>query len=131
MTFVVTVEETLSREVPVEAETVEEALKKAEEKYDSSEIVLDSDDYVGVKYSDSRNHTLSQLVFEADEFLWYKEFDFKCKSGKSDLSTKIQKLSKIKKEIELLTSTDGVFNLFKNALLVEIDKTIDAIRAKM
>lgn len=42
MEFVVTIEETVAQDFKIEADSFEEAMKKAEEKYKSGEIVVDS-----------------------------------------------------------------------------------------
>lgn len=47
MKFNITIIETLSREVTVDAENYDKALEKVEEMYDSQEIVLDSSDFKG------------------------------------------------------------------------------------
>ena len=44
--YLVTIEETLSRTVKVEAENIEHAYFKAERAYRECEIVLDADDFV-------------------------------------------------------------------------------------
>lgn len=41
----ITITETLVRHVDIEADSREEALEKANEQYENSEIVLDADDY--------------------------------------------------------------------------------------
>ena len=53
MKFKITVRETLEREVEVDAEDLEDAFDKVEEKYDEAdELVLDSED-----------HTTTELVY--------------------------------------------------------------------
>ena len=47
MQFDITVIETLSRTVSVDAENYDEALEKVEKMYDSQEIILDSSDFKG------------------------------------------------------------------------------------
>ena len=47
MLFDITIIETLSRTVSVEAENYNEALEKVEDMYDRQEIILDSSDYKG------------------------------------------------------------------------------------
>lgn len=47
MRFDITVIETLSRMVSVDAENYNEALEKVEEMYDRQEIILDSSDFKG------------------------------------------------------------------------------------
>ena len=49
--FEVEVNETLTRRVPVKAKNEIEAIDLVEEKYYTSEIVLDAEDYVGVEFS--------------------------------------------------------------------------------
>lgn len=44
--YTVEIEETLSRQVVVYAESEQEAIAKVEEQYDKSEIVLDASDFV-------------------------------------------------------------------------------------
>ena len=50
MKFKVTVEETLSREIDIEAKDVESALTAARYMYAVENIVLDSDDFVSVEF---------------------------------------------------------------------------------
>ena len=45
--FQIEVIETLSKVVTVEADTIEDAVRKVNEQYDNSEIQLDYDDYKG------------------------------------------------------------------------------------
>ena len=45
--FAITVEEVLSRTVIVDAEDVEEAIKRVEDAVDSCELILDADDFGG------------------------------------------------------------------------------------
>lgn len=45
-TFSIEIIETLSRVIEIEADSVENALESAHEKYRNEEIVLDTDDYV-------------------------------------------------------------------------------------
>ncbi len=47
MRFDITVIETLSRTVSVDAENYDDALEKVEDMYDRQEIVLDSSDFKG------------------------------------------------------------------------------------
>lgn len=47
MRFDVTVIETLSRTVSVDAENYDDALEKVEDMYDKQEIILDSSDFKG------------------------------------------------------------------------------------
>lgn len=47
MQFDITIIETLSRTVSVNAENYDEALKKVENMYDRQEIILDSNDFKG------------------------------------------------------------------------------------
>lgn len=47
MKFDITVIETLSRTVSVDAENYDEALEKVEEMYNRQEIILDSSDFKG------------------------------------------------------------------------------------
>ena len=50
--FIVTVTETLTRSIPVEnVEASDEALEAVMRQYKNVEIVLDSNDFTGVKYS--------------------------------------------------------------------------------
>lgn len=50
MKYIATVTEILSREVEIEAETIQEAFDKVKELYRNSEIVLDSDDFTTVDF---------------------------------------------------------------------------------
>ena len=119
----VKITETLSRDISIKAKSIDEAIETAEEMYRNSEVILDAEDYVGVKFVDASNATLSSLVSLADYFVF-------CQSETKidSVSKEIQRMSKLKKDVENLISTDGVFNFFKNALLVEIDKTIDHLQ---
>lgn len=45
--FTLTIIETLSRDITIEAENYDEALEKVEKMYDNSEIVLDTSDFKG------------------------------------------------------------------------------------
>ena len=47
MKYLINIEEVLSRDVVVEAESVEEAEQKAEQLYRTCKIVLNADDFVG------------------------------------------------------------------------------------
>lgn len=49
-TYYVTVIETLKRKVEVEAESEEDALAKVESAYDRCHIILDENDFTGVKF---------------------------------------------------------------------------------
>ena len=51
-TFYISVTETLNKIVEVQAESSEEALRKAEDAYDADEFELDHDDYVDVEFED-------------------------------------------------------------------------------
>ena len=51
MLYTVKVSEALVREVKIEAATKDEAVEKVQQLYKKSEIVLDSSDFVGVKFS--------------------------------------------------------------------------------
>lgn len=50
-TYCVTVTETLSRDIFIEAENEDEALKKAEDMWAEGEVVLDSDDFGDVDFN--------------------------------------------------------------------------------
>lgn len=43
--FTLEITETLCRRVSIEANNIEEAIKKLEEKYEKAEIILDADDF--------------------------------------------------------------------------------------
>lgn len=47
MKFNITVIETLSRTVSIDAENYDEALEKVEDMYDKQEIILNSSDFIG------------------------------------------------------------------------------------
>lgn len=47
MEFDIKITETLSRTVPVNAKSYDEALEKVEDMYDRQEIILDSSDFKG------------------------------------------------------------------------------------
>ena len=49
MKYLINIEEVLSRDVVVEAESVEEAEQKAEQLYRTCKIVLNADDFVGTQ----------------------------------------------------------------------------------
>ena len=49
-TYYVTVIETLKKRVEVEAETEEDAVQKVEHAYDKCDIILDENDFTGVKF---------------------------------------------------------------------------------
>lgn len=55
MKYSVTIEETLSRTVEIEAENKQDAIDKVKKQYDNESIVLDADDFsevvFGVSYS--------------------------------------------------------------------------------
>jgi hypothetical protein len=48
MTYEVTIKETLSRTVPIEAEDAAEAQAKVQQMYEDQEIILDSEDFDGM-----------------------------------------------------------------------------------
>lgn len=50
MKFVVTVEETLAKEIEIEAENPFEAISKAQQMYADEEIVLNADDFVETNF---------------------------------------------------------------------------------
>ena len=49
-TYYVTVIETLKKRVEVEAESEEDAVQKVEHAYDKCDIILDENDFTGVKF---------------------------------------------------------------------------------
>ena len=57
-TFYISVTETLNKIVEVQAESSEEALRKAEDAYDADEFELDYDDYVDVEFEDDTERLL-------------------------------------------------------------------------
>jgi hypothetical protein len=58
-TFYVSVTETLNRIVEVHAEDEYEAIQKATDAYCDGQVVLDSDDYVEVDFSDETEETIN------------------------------------------------------------------------
>ncbi len=57
-TYYISVTETLNKVVEVQAESSEEALRKAEDAYDADEFELDHDDYVDVEFEDDTENLL-------------------------------------------------------------------------
>ena len=57
-TFYISVTETLNKIVEVQAESSEEALRKAEHAYDADEFELDNDDYVDTELEDDTERLL-------------------------------------------------------------------------
>ena len=57
-TFYISITETLNKIVEVQAESSEEALRKAEDAYDTDEFELDHDDYVDVEFEDDTENLL-------------------------------------------------------------------------
>ena len=57
-TFYISITETLNKIVEVQAESSEEALRKAEDAYDTDEFELDHDDYVDVEFEDDTERLL-------------------------------------------------------------------------
>ena len=57
-TFYISVTETLNKIVEVQAESSEEALRKAEDAYDADVFELDHDDYVDVEFEDDTERLL-------------------------------------------------------------------------
>ena len=57
-TFYISVTETLNKIVEVQAESSEEALRKAEDAYDTDEFELDHDDYVDTEFEDDTERLL-------------------------------------------------------------------------
>lgn len=53
-TYYITVIETLKKRVEVEAETEEEALNLVEKAYKKCDIILDENDFTGVKFKTSK-----------------------------------------------------------------------------
>lgn len=47
MKYDITIIETLSRSIEIEADSYDDALMKVEEMYDNQEIILDSEDFKG------------------------------------------------------------------------------------
>ena len=58
-TFYISVTETLNRIVEVHAEDKYEAIQKATDAYCDGQVVLDSDDYVEVDFSDETEETIN------------------------------------------------------------------------
>ena len=57
-TFYISVTETLNKIVEVQAESSEEALRKAEDAYDADEFELDYNDMVDTDFNDETEETL-------------------------------------------------------------------------
>ena len=57
-TYYISVTETLNKIVEVQAESSEEALRKAEDAYYNGEIVLDSEDFVDTDFNDETEETI-------------------------------------------------------------------------
>ena len=57
-TYYISVTETLNKVVEVQAESSEEALRKAESAYDADEFELDHDDYVDTEFEDDTERLL-------------------------------------------------------------------------
>ena len=57
-TFYISITETLNKIVEVQAESSEEALRKAEDAYDADEFELDHDGYVDVEFEDDTERLL-------------------------------------------------------------------------
>lgn len=62
--YYVSVTETLNMVVSVDAESEEEAVKKTQEAYDNSDIILDSDNFAG-----------EHIELEEDQELWREDGD--------------------------------------------------------
>lgn len=62
--YYVSVTETLNKVVSVDAESKEEAVKKTQEAYDNSDIILDSDNFAG-----------EHIELEEDQDLWREDGD--------------------------------------------------------
>lgn len=62
--YYVSVTETLNMVVSVDAESEEEAVKKTQEAYDNSDIILDSDNFAG-----------EHIELEEDQDLWREDGD--------------------------------------------------------
>ena len=58
-TFYISVTETLNKTVEVRAEDKWEAIQKVTDAYHDEQIVLDSDDYVDVDFSDETEETIN------------------------------------------------------------------------
>lgn len=57
-TYYISVTETLNKIIEVQAESSEEALRKAEDAYDADEFELDHGDYVDVEFEDDTERLL-------------------------------------------------------------------------
>ena len=62
--YYVSVTETLNKVVSVDAESEKEAVKKTQEAYDNSDIILDSDNFAG-----------EHIELEEDQELWREDGD--------------------------------------------------------
>lgn len=51
--FAINIKETLERQVTIEADTVEEALKTAEERWKDGCYIIDADYFTGVEFEES------------------------------------------------------------------------------
>ncbi len=75
--YKVEVKEFLSKIVEIEAKSIEEAITKVKEKYDSSEIVLDYSDFVDVDFVDgnlvNKEDEKDELTKEIIEYLFDSE----------------------------------------------------------
>ena len=58
-TYYISITETLNKIVEVQAESSEEALRKAEDAYYNGEIVLDSEDFVDTDFNDETEETIN------------------------------------------------------------------------
>lgn len=52
--YVVSIYETLVKDIEIEAEDYSDAIKKVKEKYNNEEIVLSADDYLDTKFNVSK-----------------------------------------------------------------------------
>lgn len=62
--YYVSVTETLNKVVSVDAESKEEAVRKVQDAYDNSDIILDSDNFAG-----------EHIELEEDQELWREDGD--------------------------------------------------------
>lgn len=58
--YVIQIEETLSRDVIIDADNLEEAIDKVRDMYHSEEIVLDASDYVDTNFDAIQSHKIAK-----------------------------------------------------------------------
>lgn len=63
-TYNIEIQELLARVVSVKAENLQEAYLKVREEYKNAEIVLDSSDFIDVKFTDINSPNLQEEIIE-------------------------------------------------------------------